>query len=62
LADLADLKILVDVPVEIRHRRLMEREERAFLAKWHATWDGAEQFYFQHIQDASTFDMVVENS
>jgi uridine kinase len=62
LADLADLKILVAVPVEIRHRRLIQREERKFLAKWHATWDEAERFYFEHVRDASTFDMVVENS
>jgi uridine kinase len=62
LADLVDLKILVDVPMEIRHQRLMKREEDKFLARWHATWDGAEQFYFQHVRNASTFDMVVENT
>jgi uridine kinase len=62
LAGLIDLKILIDVPVAIRHRRLIEREEGDFLAKWHDIWDGAEQFYFQHLRTPSTFDMVVENS
>ena len=62
LADLIDLKILVDVPVEVRHRRLMEREDKEFLAKWHATWDEAEQYYFQHVRNISTFDMIIENT
>jgi uridine kinase len=61
LADLVDLKILVHVPIEIRHRRLIEREEREFLEKWHEIWDEAEQYYFQHVRSASTFDMVIEN-
>lgn len=61
LADLISLKILIDVPVALRHQRLSKREDKAFLAKWHERWDGAEQYYFRHVQPASNFDMVVEN-
>ena len=61
LADLIDLSILVDVPIEERHKRLASREDAGFLEAWHARWDGAEQHYFTHVRPASAFDLVVGN-
>jgi uridine kinase len=61
LSDLIHLKILVDVPVKIRHKRLRQREENEFLAGWHERWDEAEQYYFREVRPASGFDMVIKN-
>jgi uridine kinase len=61
LSDLIQLKILVDVPVKVRHERLRKREEKEFLIHWHERWDGAEQYYFQEVRPRSSFDMVIEN-
>ena len=61
LADLIDLSILVEVPVEERHRRLAAREEADFLEAWHARWDGAERHYFEHVRPPAAFDLVVGN-
>ena len=61
LSDLIDLKILIDVPIAIRHQRLKKREEEDFLTQWHERWDQAEQYYFRDVRPASSFDMVVKN-
>ena len=60
-ADLIDWRVLVDAPLEVRHRRLAQREDPRFLAAWHARWDAAEQWYFSQIMPASAFDRVVTN-
>jgi para-aminobenzoate synthetase len=62
LADLIDWRVLVDAPVEVRHRRLAQREEPRFLAAWHARWDAAERWYFSQVMPESAFDRVVANS
>ena len=59
LADLIELAVLVDAPVEERHRRIAAREERAFADAWHARWDAAEADYFSRVRPASSFDLVV---
>lgn len=59
LADLIDVSVLVDVPVDVRHARLAAREERDFIAAWHARWDAAEEYYFTHVRPKSSFDLVV---
>jgi uridine kinase len=61
LSDLIDLKVLIDVPVQERHKRLAEREEKEFLIQWHERWDGAEQYYFRDVRPPSSFDLVIEN-
>jgi anthranilate synthase component 1/para-aminobenzoate synthetase len=62
LADLIDLTVLVDAPREVRHDRLQAREERTFLAAWHARWDAAEEAYFSQIRPRSSFDFVVDGA
>jgi para-aminobenzoate synthetase len=61
LADLIDWSVLVDAPVEVRHRRLAPREDTQFLAAWHARWDAAEHWYFSQVMPPATFDRVVTN-
>ena len=59
LADLIDLAVLVDVPVETRHARLDARDEADFSSAWHARWDAVEEYYFTQIRPPSAFDLVV---
>jgi uridine kinase len=59
LADLIDLTVLVDAPRQVRRDRLLAREEREFLAAWHARWDAAEEAYFTQMRPRSSFDFVV---
>lgn len=59
LADLIDISILVRLPDKIRRDRLRNRENEPFLARWHAVWDEAEEFYFTNIRPPSSFDMVL---
>ena len=61
LADLIDLAVLVDVPADERHGRLLSREEQVFREAWHARWDGAEDHYFTRVRPPSSFDLVVTN-
>jgi para-aminobenzoate synthetase len=60
LADLVDLAVLVDAPVEVRHARQAAREDPEFLAKWHRVWDALEDYYFNRLRPRSSFDLVVE--
>lgn len=59
LADLIDLSVLTEAPVEVRHARLAAREDKEFLESWHARWDAAEEYYFTHVRPRSSFDLVV---
>jgi uridine kinase len=59
LADLIDLTVLVEAPREARRDRVLAREEREFLAAWHARWDAAEEVYFSQTRPRSSFDLVV---
>jgi uridine kinase len=60
LADLTALTILVDLPQEVRLKRLDAREAPDFLASWHARWDVAEDYYFTQVRPPSAFDLVVD--
>jgi uridine kinase len=56
LSDLFHLKILVDVPVQLRHDRLQKREGNEFLIHWHDRWDDAEVYYFSEKCPKASFD------
>ena len=60
LEDLLDIAILIEVPIEERHARIAEREDPEFLEKWHQRWDEVEVYYFNHVRQKSSFDLVVE--
>jgi uridine kinase len=59
LADLIDLSILVDVPIEERHARLVVREGKDFLAKWHGRWDSVENYYFNRVRPRNSYDLIL---
>ncbi len=59
LTDLIDLAVLVDLPVDERHRRIAAREEASFSEAWHARWNAAEDYYFSVVRPPSSFDLVV---
>ena len=61
LSDLVNLSILVDVPIGVRHARLIEREEAGFLKAWHDRWDAAEAWYLTEAKPPESFDVVVTN-
>lgn len=60
LEDVVDKSILIDVPADIRHKRLTERDDELFLKKWHERWDAVESYYFGKIRPVSSFDWVIE--
>jgi len=62
LADLIDLKILVETPDELRRQRLIAREGQDFMKDWHQRWDMAEDYYFIHIRPRSSFDFIMPNA
>ena len=62
LADLIDLTVLVDAPLQFRHARLAAREAACFLEAWHRRWDDAEAHYFTHVRPPSSFDLVVSTA
>jgi uridine kinase len=59
LEDLIDLKILLYVPAEERHKRLLLRDDAAFLEKWHKRWDAVESYYFEQIRPNRYFDWII---
>lgn len=59
LADLVDMAISVEVPIEERHARLEAREEGEFLRQWHRIWDEVESHYFTEVRPKGSFDVVV---
>jgi uridine kinase len=61
LADLVDLTLLIDVPLEVRHARLAAREEHDFLTHWHTLWDPVEALYFNQVRPKESFDIVLSS-
>lgn len=60
LADLLDLRVLVEATSTSRQARLATREAADVLRRWHARWDLAEEYYFRHVRPPSAFDVVVQ--
>jgi len=59
LADLFDLRVLLDAPAELRRAQLIDREGEDYRAEWNARWDEAEQWYFGEVMPAESFDLVL---
>lgn len=59
LADLLDLRVLLDAPLATRMRRLSQREGDSYRDDWFARWDEAEQHYFGTVMRADAFDLVL---
>ncbi len=61
LADLVDLRVLLDVPYAVRRPRLVAREGLDWHEEWFVRWSSAEDHYFDHIVPATGFDLVIKN-
>ena len=59
LHDVLDLRVLLDVPVDLRRARLLRRDGAAYQADWDARWSGAENHYFGTIMTPDRFHLVL---
>lgn len=59
LHDLLDLRVLLEVPSEVRRRQLLEREGDEYRSDWEARWSGAEDHYFASVMPPARFDLVL---
>lgn len=57
LADLVDLRVLVELAEDARLARLLRRE--GAIGAWERQWHEAEDFYFEHVMPAAVFDIVL---
>ena len=62
LADLFDIRVLVDVPADVSDKRLRAREGETYLEEWERRWSEAEDHYFGSIVAAEEFDVVLDPS
>lgn len=61
LADLLDLRVMLDVPDEARKERLRRREGEHYRAEWEARWASAEEYYFKNVMPPEAFDLVIRS-
>jgi uridine kinase len=59
LADVLDVRVLVEVAPAVRRARLAAREAPDIIRRWHARWDEAEEHYFTHVRPPRTFDVII---
>ncbi|WCO66119.1 hypothetical protein PO878_16585 [Iamia majanohamensis] len=59
LHDLLDLRVLLDVPDDVRRRQLRAREGEEYRVDWEARWSAAEDHYFGAVMPPDRFDLVV---
>ncbi|WP_421120472.1 AAA family ATPase [Aquihabitans daechungensis] len=59
LHDLLDLRVLVEVPPEVRRQRLLDREGDEYRTDWEGRWSEAEDHYFGTVMPAARFDLVL---
>ena len=60
LADLMSLRVLLDVPRDVRRARLLRREGARDRAEWEARWSAAEDLYFETVMPPGAFDLVLD--
>ncbi len=61
LADLYQLRVLVEASEDERHRRLAERDGADYRDDWLGRWTEAEDHYFGHVVPPDRFDLVVRS-
>lgn len=59
LADLVDLRILIEIPEDVRWQRLIGREGDSYVEEWDARWRSAEDHYFGTVVPKEGFDLVL---
>lgn len=60
LADLLDLRVLIEAPPDLRRDRLVLREGKDFRTDWNDRWSEAEDWYFSRVMPPETFDLVLQ--
>lgn len=60
LADLFDLRVLLDLARDTRRDRLLRRECESYRAEWEACWGEAEDLYFETLMPPESFDLVLD--
>ncbi len=62
LRDLIDIAVLINVPKNERHSRILARGDDVELASvWHEIWDDVEAYYFEQVNPPELFDLVISN-
>lgn len=61
LADLVDLRVLLDTDAELRLARLREREGDDYRGEWEGRWSEAEAHYFGVVMRSGEFDLVLRD-
>ena len=59
LADLVDVRVLLDTPNDRRRRQLLDREGDDYRADWEGRWSEAEDHYFGTVVPPESFDLVI---
>ena len=62
LADLLTLRVLLEVPRDVRRARLLRREGARYRAEWEARWTDAEDLYFDALMPRHRFDLVIDGA
>ena len=60
LADLLDLRVLLDPPDDVRRAQLRGREGDEYVDGWEALWASAEVHHFGVVMPPDRFDLVVD--
>jgi uridine kinase len=60
LADLMDLRVMLDVPDQVREQRLRVREGEHYRKEWESRWASAEEYYFENVMPPAAFDLVLD--
>jgi uridine kinase len=60
LADLFELRVLLDLARDARRERLLRREGARYRAEWEARWGEAEDLYFERLMPPDAFDLVID--
>jgi uridine kinase len=60
LADLLGLRVMLDVPDQVREQRLRLREGEHYRKEWEARWASAEEYYFENVMPPAAFDLVLD--
>jgi uridine kinase len=61
LADIFNLRILLDVPRDVRRARLLRREGARYRDEWESRWSDAEDLYFDSRMPRGAFDFVIDD-
>lgn len=62
LHDLLDVRVLLDVPRDVRRRQLLDRERDADQDDWESRWSMAEDHYFGTVMRPEHFDIILAST